>query len=99
VTSTPAALTTLLTEKCPTFFLDEEDLPCAPYLMNHCGCGARIDDHYLRWDVRAPFSPVPTAEYAHMTLFRLPITEPVPVRCSYSVGGGHYLPVCKVHEW
>jgi hypothetical protein len=99
VIAVPQALTELLKEKCPSYFLDREDGSEEPYLMNHCGCGAKIDDDFLHGDVGAAFWPGHSAEYEHMVLFRLPITEPLPVRCSYAVGGGEYLSLARTLAW
>jgi hypothetical protein len=66
--------------------------------MNHGGCGPTIDDDFLRGNIGAAFWTGQSTEHAHMPLFRLPITEPIPVRCSYSFGGAEYLKTDKAER-
>ena len=62
-----------------------------PYLMNHCRCGARLDDDYLHGDVGAAFSPATRGGIGQIRLFKLLIAEPIELKCSYTLGGGEYL--------
>jgi hypothetical protein len=67
--------------------------------MNHCGCGAQLGDDYLHGHRRAVFALRHQSEYAHMVLFRLPLAEPVPIRCAAPVVIGHYPRVAQVFAW
>ena len=40
--------------------------------MNHCQCGAKLDDDYLHGDVGAAFWPDTPEGYEEFKLFRLP---------------------------
>jgi hypothetical protein len=91
VRSVPEELRALLKQKCPGYFMDKDDDADGAYLMNHCACGARLDDDFLHGDVGAAFSPETPEGFGHITLFRLPIDASIPVQCSYVLGGGEYL--------
>ena len=67
--------------------------------MNHCGCGARLDDKFLYADVGAAFCRSTPDGYGQIMLFRLPIREPIPLECSYSLGGGEYLNFATAEAW
>ena len=99
VRSVPNELTALLREKCPSYFLDRDDAADQPYLMNHCPCGANVDDDFLHGDVGAAFVPDTPDGYGSLTLFRLPIAEAMPVTCSYAIGGGEYLSLAHAEAW
>jgi hypothetical protein len=99
IRSVPEELTALLKQKCPSFFLDRAEDGEPPYLMNHCGCGARLDDDLLHGDVGAAFWPDTPEGYGYLTLFLLPIDEPIPVESSWMLGGGEYLSVAQAEAW
>ena len=97
--SVPEELTALLKKNCPSFFLDREEGDARPYLMNHCRCGARLDDDYVSGDVGAAFWPDTPEGYGDFRLFRLPIEEAIPVESSYILGGGEYLSFDRAELW
>jgi hypothetical protein len=99
VESVPKSLLKLLKAKCTGYFPDEEELPGTRYLMNHCPCGARIDDDFLHGDVGAAFFPSTPDGYRHFRLFTLPVEEPIPVIACGSVGGEDYLDFTKAEAW
>ena len=67
--------------------------------MNHCGCGAKLDDEFLHGDVGAAFCPDTPEGYGQLMLFRLQITQDIPVECSYALGGGEYLSFATAGAW
>ena len=67
--------------------------------MNHSPYGARLDDEQLHGDVGAAFGPDTEKGFAAMRLFRLPVAEPIPVDCSYTIGGGEYLSIATAEAW
>lgn len=68
--------------------------------MNHCRCGARLDDDYVSGDVGAAFWPDSPDGYRELfTLFRLPLDKPVLVESSYMLGGGEYLDLDQAETW
>ena len=85
-----------LKRKCPSFYLDREAEGEPPYLMNHCRCGARLDDDYVSGDVGAAFWPDTPDGYGDFKLHLLTIDEPIPVECSFMLGGGEYLDFSRV---
>jgi hypothetical protein len=91
VESVPDKLLKLLKKKCPSFYLDRDPQNASTYLMNHCQCGAKLDDDYVSGDVGAVFYPDTPDGYADFELFLLPIDGPMPVISSYTLGGGEYL--------
>jgi hypothetical protein len=99
IRSVPQEVLDLLKQKCPGYFLDREERSPESYLMNHCRCGARLDDDYLHGDVGAAFWPDTPEGYGHFKLFRLPIDEPTPIECSFMVGGDEYLNFGGAEEW
>ena len=99
VRSVPEELTALLKAKCPSYFVDQKDGREEPYLMNHCPCGATLDDDFLHGDVGDAFVPDTPDGYGLLTLFRLPIAEAMPVTCSYAIGGGEYLSLAHAEAW
>jgi hypothetical protein len=99
VRSVPKELRSLLKQKCPSYFLDQEDGADEAHYMNHCGCGARLDDEFTHGDVGAAFAPHTPEGYEHIALFKLPIQESTPVRCSYILGGGEYLKFAEAETW
>jgi hypothetical protein len=99
IRSLPEALLALLKDKCPSLFLDRDDPGERPYLMNHCDCGAKLDDDFLHGDVGAAFWPDTPEGYGHFKLFRLPIDEPIPIPAFCIVGGGEHLDVDNARPW
>ena len=93
------ALISMIRAKCPDYYLDEEEAGEEPYLMNHCPCGARLDDERQHGDVGAAFSPDTPDGFGQIKLFKLPIAEPIAVECSYTIGGGEYLDFDKAEPW
>jgi hypothetical protein len=91
IAGVPDEVMELLKAKCTGFFLDEAEYSERPYLMNHCRCGAKLDDDYLHGDVGAAFWPDTPDGYGNFQLFLLPIDEPIPTESSYMIGGGEYL--------
>jgi hypothetical protein len=49
--------------------------------------------------VGAAFWPDTPKGYAAFRLFRLPVVEPLPVECSYTIGGGEYLNFAQAEAW
>ena len=97
--SVPGQVLALLTAKCPGYYLDQEEGEERPYLMNHCHCGARLDDDYVHGDVGAAFWPDTPEGFRQFKLFRLPIDEAIPVESSYMLGGGEYLDIEHAGPW
>lgn len=95
----PEEVMELLKDKCPYYFTDEVDRSKPPYLMNHCRCGVKLDDDLLHGDVGAPFWPDTAEDFGYIKVFRLPIHEPIPIDCSYAIGGGEYLKLDKAEAW
>src|SRR5262249_28933225 len=69
----PKRVLGLLPRQCPGFRLGREAEGTTPYLMNHCRCGARLDDDYLCGDVGAAFWPDTPDGYGAFELHRLAI--------------------------
>jgi hypothetical protein len=99
ISSVPQALLKLLKDKCPGYYLDQEDSYDRPYLMNHCQCGAKLDDDYVSGDVGAAFWPDTPEGYEELKLFKLPIDEAIAIQSSWSLGGGEYLTLDKARPW
>lgn len=97
VASVPRTVRRVLKGKCPSFTLDKTRPGETPYLMNHCRCGAKLDDRFVCGDVGAAFWPDTPAGYRDFKLHRLRIDEPIPIQCSYMLGFGDYLDFGK--EW
>jgi hypothetical protein len=97
--SVPAQVLALLKAKIPSYYLDHSEEGEAPYLMNHCGCGAKLDDDYLNGDIGAAFWPDTEEGYEAFKLFRLPVNEAIPVESSYMLGGGEYLDTEHAEPW
>jgi hypothetical protein len=99
-TSVPESLLTRLKRNCPSYYLDQEEQGDARrYVMNHCRCGAKLDDDYLHGDVGSAFWPDTPGGYRQFKLFRLPIEEAIPVETSYMLGGGEYLDTKHAELW
>jgi hypothetical protein len=56
IESVPPQLTKLLKARCPGYYLDRDERSDRLYLINHCRCGAKLDDDFLHGDVGAAFS-------------------------------------------
>jgi hypothetical protein len=99
IESVPEPLLALLTAKLPRYRLDCTSEHETPYLMNHCPCGARLDDDFVSGDVGAAFWPDTPQGYGDFKLLELPADEPVPVRSSFMLGGGEYLDFGNAWTW
>jgi hypothetical protein len=99
IRSVPENVLHLLKDRCPDYFLDREIGSDQPYLMNHCRCGAKLDDDFLHGDVGAAFWPDTPDGYRAFKLFLLPIDEPIQVESSFSLGGGEYLNFFQAEAW
>ena len=99
VTSLPETVLKLLKAKCPSYYLDDGEDGEPPYLMNHCPCGAKLDDDFVNGDVGSTFWPDTPQGYRHFKLFRLLIYEDIPVQCGYMIGGGEYLDYANAERW
>jgi hypothetical protein len=95
----PEPVLALLHAKCPGYHLDDEGDGDTPYLMNHCRCGAKLDDDYLHGDIGAAFWPDTPDGFRNIKLFAIPIDEPIPVEASYMLGGGEYLDLDHAQTW
>jgi hypothetical protein len=95
----PDRLLRILATKCTGYYFDHSDSQEAPYLMNHCRCGAQLDDATLHWDVGGAFCPDTPEGYDTIKLSRLPIDTPIAIECSYTIGGGQYLDTEAVKPW
>jgi hypothetical protein len=99
IESVPEEVMDLLKAKCPGYTLDTTREGERPYLMDHCACGAKLDDDYLHGDVGAAFFPDTPEGYGNIKLFLLPIDEAIPVTSSWTIGGDEYLDFDEVQEW
>jgi hypothetical protein len=100
VRSVPDQVLDLLKAHCPSLYLDHAEDREPPYLMNHCGCGTRLDDDYLHGKSGAAFWPRTLAGYGHIKPILLPIRGAIALECSYSGAGGcHYLDVRRAETW
>jgi hypothetical protein len=98
--SVPGTVLTLLKARCPSFYLDREETgDTRPYLMNHCRCGAKLDDDCVNGDIGAAFWPDTDEGYRQFKLFRLPIAESIPVETSTMLGGGEELNFDDAEAW
>ena len=86
ITRVPSSVLRVLKRKCPAYHLDRTTSEDTPYLMNHCRCGARLDDDYVSGDVGAAFWPDTPEGYEEFKLFLLPIDEPIPGRIKLHAG-------------
>ncbi len=96
IESVPSLVLRVLKHKCPSFYLDRAKPKETPYLMNHCRCGAKLDEDWVSGDVGAAFMPDTPDGYKGFKLHRLSIDEPIPVESSYALGGGEYLDFSQV---
>jgi hypothetical protein len=95
----PPTLMTLLRARLPRYYPDRTREGETPYLMNHCPCGARLDDDFVCGDVGAAFWPDTPEGYGDFKLLKLPADEPIPIQCSCMVGGGEYLDFANTWTW
>jgi hypothetical protein len=91
VSRLPRRVLGMLKHQCPGFAPDREAEGTPPYLMNHCRCGAKLDEDFVCGDVGAAFFPDVPSGYAALRLRHLDIDEPIPVECSWMLGGGEHL--------
>jgi hypothetical protein len=99
IESLPDHVLALLKTKCPDYYADTDGMHAHPYLMNHCPCGAKLDDDFVTGDVGAAFFPDTPDGYLTIKIFCLPIDEPIPIQCSYSIGGDEYLDFATAEPW
>jgi hypothetical protein len=99
IRSVPEGVLKLLKAKCPGYFLDREGGSDSRYLMNHCRCGARLDDDFVHGDVGAAFWPDTPEGFRRLKLSRLPVDDEIPVECSYFLGAGEYLNFGASGSW
>ena len=59
--SLPDAIMEEMRAWAPGFRADENFTAGIAYLMNHCGCGAKLGDHYLHSEPDGPFFGMETA--------------------------------------
>jgi hypothetical protein len=57
IRSLPAEVSGMLRVIAPGYRFDTEERSGMSSLMNHCGCGARLDDDFLHGDAGAAFFP------------------------------------------
>lgn len=91
IRSLPASVTDLLKRHCPSFRFGSQEGMEVQEMLNHCACGAMLNDHDTQGDVGAAFFPISTFEARNIKLYRLPIDEPFPLECSWSIGIGDVL--------
>jgi hypothetical protein len=97
--SVPDRVMRLLKARCPGFYLDQEERGGRPYLMNHCRCGARLDDDFVSGDVGAAFWPATPDGYGDLKLFLLPVEDAIPIESNYMLGGGENLNLDDAEPW
>lgn len=102
VTYIPNDILTLLEERCPTWRFDTEG-PIEPsYLMNHCRCGAKLDDGCLHGDYGGAFLPQSWREARKIRLLSLPSAggrEKIPLVCEWVLGLGRFLDFGQAEPW
>ena len=98
IRSVPDPVLNLLKAKCPSYYPDHTEERETPYLMNHCDCGARLDDDQLHGDVGAAFWPATPEGYRRFTLFRLPVASPIRFS-ALPYGRGEELELGKAERW
>jgi hypothetical protein len=99
VESVPPPLFALLKAKLPSFYPDHTEEGEKPYLMNHCPCGAKLDDDFVTGDVGAAFWPDTPDGFGDFRLLRLPVEEPLPIVSSFTIGGGEFLDFANSWSW
>ena len=90
IRSLPADFLLQLRTICPGYRLDTGK-DSKTWLMNHCGCGARLSDDYLHGDVGAAFNPGTPEGFAYIKIIRRFNAPDLPVESSWTLGGGEYL--------
>ena len=95
----PDHVIAVLKAKCRGYRFDAPDQEDDAYLINHCPCGARLDDEFLHGDVGAAFWPDTPAGFEQLDLFRLPIEAAFAIDSSFTIGGGEYLDEAAVSPW
>lgn len=95
----PESLRSWLQARLPAFFLDHTHPNEAPYLMNHCPCGAKLDEDWVSGTAGTAFHPDTPEGYGELRLLRLPVEEPIAVVCSYALGGGDHLDFANTWTW
>ena len=99
IESLPKRLLALLKERCTGYGLDREAWSESPYLMNHCQCGAKLTDHYVHAEPGSAFFPTSPEECWNISLFTLPVSKEMPLRCSWTAGLGDLLDLDKALPW
>ena len=99
IESIPRPILALLKAKLPGYYPDRIGRREPRYLMNHCRCGAKLDDDFVSGDAGAAFWPDTPGGFGDFRLLRLPVEGPIPIRCSYATGGGEYLDFAKTWSW
>jgi hypothetical protein len=99
IESLPQPILALLKTKLTSYYLDRTEEKEPLYLMNHCQCGAKLDDDFVCGDVGAAFWPDTPEGYGDFRLLRLSVEGPIPIRCSCGIGGGEYLNFAKTWAW
>ena len=99
IESIPQPILALLKAKVPSYYPDRTEEREPLYLMNHCRCGAKLDDDFVSGDVGAAFWPDTPEGFGDLRLLRLPVEGPIPIRCSSAIGGGEYLDFTKTWAW
>ena len=89
----------LIRRRCPGLRYDAAAPGERPCLVNHCDCGAILDDGLLHGDVGAAFFPDTPEGFSKLGLFRLPVEEPVAIACCWAIGGGEHLDFGRVEAW
>lgn len=95
IESLPQPILSQLKTRLPSYHPDRIEKRQRPYLMNHCRCGARLDDDFVSGDAGAAFWPDTPGAFGEFRLLRLPAEEPIPIRCSCATGAGEYLDFTK----
>jgi hypothetical protein len=97
----PTPLLALLRKRCPHFRFGQDDAATYPYLMNRCtDCRAAIPDSELypnNWG--AAFSLPEPGDSRRFRLFKLPVTEPVPVYGAVLFGIDDYPAIEAAKSW
>lgn len=99
VESIPQPILTLIKTKLPSYYPDRDHEGESPYLMNHCRCGAKLDDDFVCGDVGAAFWPDTPEGFEAFRILKLPMKNPIEIVCSYTIGGGEYLNFANTWAW